>query len=177
MALATLEVCFMNPDVLRRNVKIRKGQAVQLIMKSTNPRDVAYMFRDFARGIHAKASPADPNFLRIGIACGRIEAWAEHHYPSFITIAHSASTNSTSVEMSTTDARMRIVKRDQLRDSRLKAEAEAKRRRELGIEERKGVEQEGLPWALLAVVAAFFLGICVIAGAIVYLVIWWSEDV
>ncbi|KAG8722961.1 bifunctional farnesyl-diphosphate farnesyltransferase/squalene synthase [Ceratobasidium sp. 395] len=177
MALATLEVCFMNPDVMRRNVKIRKGQAVQLIMKSTNPRDVAYMFRDFARGIHAKASPADPNFLRIGIACGRIEAWAEHHYPSFITIAHSSATNSTSVEMSTTDARMRIVKRDQLRDSRLKAEAEAKRRRELGLDERKpgGVEQEGLPWALIAVVAALFLGICVIAGAIVYLVIWWSE--
>ncbi|KAG8742016.1 bifunctional farnesyl-diphosphate farnesyltransferase/squalene synthase [Ceratobasidium sp. 414] len=176
MALATLEVCFMNPDVMRRNVKIRKGQAVQLIMKSTNPRDVAYMFRDFARGIHAKASPADPNFLRIGIACGRIEAWAEHHYPSFITIAHSAATNSTSVEMSTTDARMRIVKRDQLRDSRLKAEAEAKRRREMGIEERKGIEQEGLPWALIAVVAALFLGVCVIAGAIVYIVIWWSEE-
>lgn len=30
MALATLEVCFMNPDVYRRNVKIRKGQAVQV---------------------------------------------------------------------------------------------------------------------------------------------------
>lgn len=90
MALATLEVCFMNPDIFRKNVKIRKGQAVQvrtsdqslssasdmcssqLIMRSTNPRDVAYMIRDFARGIHAKASPADPNFLRIGVACGRV---------------------------------------------------------------------------------------------------------
>ncbi|QRV73496.1 Squalene/phytoene synthase [Ceratobasidium sp. AG-Ba] len=176
MALATLELCFMNPDVLRRNIKIRKGQAVQLIMKSTNPRDVAYMFRDFARGIHAKASPADPNFLRIGIACGRIEAWAEHHYPSFITIAHSASTNSTSVEMSTTDARMRIIKRDQLRESRLKAEAEAKKRRERGLDENKPIEQEGLPWALLAVVGALFVGLCCIAGAIVYVVIWWSEE-
>lgn len=29
MAIATLEVCFMNRDVLHRNVKIRKGQAVQ----------------------------------------------------------------------------------------------------------------------------------------------------
>ncbi|KAG8717077.1 bifunctional farnesyl-diphosphate farnesyltransferase/squalene synthase [Ceratobasidium sp. 395] len=130
MALATLEVCFMNPAVMRRSVKIRKGQTVW------------------------------------------IEAWAEHHYPSFITIAHSSATNSTSVEMPTTDARMRIVKRDQLRDSHLKAEAEAKRCRELRPDERKGgMEQEGLPWALIAVVAALFLGICVIAGAIVYLAI------
>jgi farnesyl-diphosphate farnesyltransferase len=29
MAIATIERCFMNPDVLRRNVKIRKGEAVQ----------------------------------------------------------------------------------------------------------------------------------------------------
>lgn len=28
MAIATLEVCFMNPAVMHRNVKIRKGQAV-----------------------------------------------------------------------------------------------------------------------------------------------------
>jgi farnesyl-diphosphate farnesyltransferase len=28
MAIATLEVCFMNPAVMQRNVKIRKGQAV-----------------------------------------------------------------------------------------------------------------------------------------------------
>lgn len=30
MALATLDVCFMNPNVLKKNVKIRKGQAVQV---------------------------------------------------------------------------------------------------------------------------------------------------
>ncbi|CAE6451783.1 unnamed protein product [Rhizoctonia solani] len=177
MALATLEVCFMNPDVFRKNVKIRKGQAVQLIMKSTNPRDVAYMFRDFARGIHAKTSPADPNFLRIGIACGRIEAWAEHHYPSFITISQSqAQPGSTSVEMSTTDARMRIVKRDQLRESRLKAEADAKRRRDAGLPEQAHIDQEGLPWALILAVAGFFLLVCALAGGIVMGTIWWFGD-
>ena len=41
-------------------------------MRSTNPRDVAYMFRDYARDIHAKAVPADPNFLRISVACGKV---------------------------------------------------------------------------------------------------------
>ncbi|KAG8722201.1 hypothetical protein FRC09_006641 [Ceratobasidium sp. 395] len=92
MALATLAVCLMNPTVIRRKIKIRKGQT-------------------------GKAS---------------------HEVGS--------ATSSTSVEMSTTDAHMRIVKRDQLRNNRLEAEAEAERRQELGLDERKGgVEQEGLP--------------------------------
>jgi farnesyl-diphosphate farnesyltransferase len=30
MAIATLELCFMNTNVIHRNVKIRKGQAVQV---------------------------------------------------------------------------------------------------------------------------------------------------
>lgn len=30
MAIATLERCFMNPDVLKKNVKIRKGEAVKV---------------------------------------------------------------------------------------------------------------------------------------------------
>jgi len=28
--MATLEACFMNPQVMQRNVKIRKGEAVQV---------------------------------------------------------------------------------------------------------------------------------------------------
>lgn len=30
------------------------------------------MFRDSARQIHAKADPADPYFLRISVACGKV---------------------------------------------------------------------------------------------------------
>ena len=48
------------------------NRPVQLIMRSTNPRDVAYMFRDYARKIHAKAVPEDPNFMQISIACGKV---------------------------------------------------------------------------------------------------------
>ena len=47
---------------------------LQLIMRSTNPRDVAYIFRDYARKIHAKAVPTDPNFLRLSVACGKVRA-------------------------------------------------------------------------------------------------------
>lgn len=45
---------------------------IKLIMRSTNPRDVAYMFRDYARVIHSKAIPSDPNFIPISIACGKV---------------------------------------------------------------------------------------------------------
>lgn len=72
---------------------------------------------------------------------------------------------------------MRIIKRDQLRDSRLKAEAETKRRRELGLEGKAPVEQEGLPWALFAVVAGLFLAICLLAGGIVWGVLWYTGEV
>lgn len=93
MAVATLALCFMNAEVFQRNVKIRKGQAVkvcgkfhfnasfteegllQLIMNSNNPHTVAYMFRDYARAIHKKAVPADPNYLRICVVCGKVRSY------------------------------------------------------------------------------------------------------
>jgi farnesyl-diphosphate farnesyltransferase len=72
MALATLDVCFMNPAMFHRNVKIRKAQAARLIMRAVNTRDVAYMCRDYARSIHAKASPKDPSFLKLSIMIGKV---------------------------------------------------------------------------------------------------------
>ena len=41
-------------------------------MRSTNPRDVAFIFRDYSRRIHARAVPADPSFLRLSVACGKV---------------------------------------------------------------------------------------------------------
>ena len=41
-------------------------------MKATNPRDVAYLFRDYARRIHVKANLKDPNFLKISVSCGHV---------------------------------------------------------------------------------------------------------
>jgi len=94
MAMATLTLCFMNPDVFQRNVKIRKADAARLIMRSTNPREVAYLFRDYARAIHRKSVPSDPNFLKISIACGQIEQWCEHRYPSFVLLPQGSSGHS-----------------------------------------------------------------------------------
>ncbi|KAH8101048.1 hypothetical protein DFH11DRAFT_636949 [Phellopilus nigrolimitatus] len=72
MAFATLSLCFMNPAVFQRSVKIRKAEAARLIMCSTKPREVALIFREYARVIHAKSVPADPNFLRISVACRKV---------------------------------------------------------------------------------------------------------
>lgn len=81
MAMATLELCFMNPEMFQRNIKIRKAQAARLIMKCSNPRDVAYIFVDYARAIHAKASPKDPSFIKLSVACGKVSL----PYPNFCT--------------------------------------------------------------------------------------------
>ncbi|WRT65847.1 farnesyl-diphosphate farnesyltransferase [Kwoniella shivajii] len=106
MAIATLERTFMNEKILQGNVKIRKGETVRLILRSTNPRDVAYIFREYARKIHAKVHKDDPNLLKLSIACSKIEQWAEHHYPSFITVsAGSSGGASSAIDPSSNDAR------------------------------------------------------------------------
>ncbi|KIK22211.1 hypothetical protein PISMIDRAFT_680532 [Pisolithus microcarpus 441] len=92
MAMATLALCFMNPAMFQRNIKIRKAQAADLIMRSTNAREVALIFREYARKIHAKAKPQDPNFLRISVMCGKIELWCEQNYPSFVILERNRVT-------------------------------------------------------------------------------------
>ncbi|CAD6933585.1 unnamed protein product [Tilletia controversa] len=87
MAIATFEALAGNPDVFKRNVKIRKSQAVQLIIRAVNPRDVAYTFLTYAKMIHKKVTPDDPNFVRWSVEVGRIETWCETYYPSFVSAA------------------------------------------------------------------------------------------
>jgi farnesyl-diphosphate farnesyltransferase len=73
MAIATLHVCFRNPQLFKRNVKISKGQACMNMNESTgNLRMVCDLFRRYARAIHKKNDPRDPNFLNISIACGKV---------------------------------------------------------------------------------------------------------
>ena len=73
MAIATLELVFRNPAIFRKNVKISKGQACQIMVESTqNLRMVCAVFRRFARKIHKTNTPKDPNFLKISIACAKV---------------------------------------------------------------------------------------------------------
>ena len=73
MAIATLEAVFRNPNIFKKNVKITKGSACQIMLESTqNLKLVCEVFRRFTRKIHKKNSPRDPNFLKISIACGKV---------------------------------------------------------------------------------------------------------
>jgi len=83
MAIATLECVFRNPDLFQKNCKISKGQACELMIESTqNLQVVCGVFRKYARKIHKKNDPRDPNFLEISIACGKIEQFIESIFPS-----------------------------------------------------------------------------------------------
>lgn len=83
MAIATLELCFRNPAIFQRNIKITKGDACQLMLESTQNLHLVYQaFRRYARRIHKKNSPKDPNFLKISLVCGRIEKFVESIFPS-----------------------------------------------------------------------------------------------
>jgi farnesyl-diphosphate farnesyltransferase len=73
MAIATLELCFRNYAMFERNIKITKGDACQLMLDSSqNLRVVCDVFRRYARKIHKKNTPKDPNFVKISIACGSV---------------------------------------------------------------------------------------------------------
>ena len=77
MAIATLDLCFRNEDMFEKNIKITKGQACQLMLDSSQNLQVVYeVFRKFARKIHKKNDPRDPNFLKISVACGKVCPWS-----------------------------------------------------------------------------------------------------
>ncbi|KAG7451477.1 farnesyl-diphosphate farnesyltransferase [Guyanagaster necrorhizus] len=164
MAIATLELCFMNAEMFQRNIKIRKAEAASLIMRSTNPREVAYIFRDYCRKIHTKAVPQDPNFLRIAVACGKIEQWCEHHYPSFVQISYSG--DGASHQLDPEDARSRIV------------QLESKLAKELSTKKRAQAPQapEGLPWELFMYLGGAVLVIIGLSVGVIWAVLTLFPD-
>ena len=72
MAIATLDLCFRNPKIFERNIKITKGKTCHLMTCSSQNLQILYHeFKVLARTIHKKNDPRDPNFLKISIACGK----------------------------------------------------------------------------------------------------------
>ena len=83
MAIATLALCFRNPKLFERNIKITKGEACQLMQDSTqNLQVVCEVFKKYTKIIRRKNVPQDPNFLKVSIACGKIEQFIESIFPS-----------------------------------------------------------------------------------------------
>lgn len=95
MAISTLEIVFGNKDVFQKNVKIRKGLAVKLIMESQNRSGVYEIFRHFIQKIHLRNSPKDPNYLKLEILCGRLEQYIEQHRPKEQQLTQQESTEDT----------------------------------------------------------------------------------
>ena len=52
MAIATLALCYNNKDVFNGVVKIRKGEAVQLIMQSTNIDNVRQIVAYYSKQVY-----------------------------------------------------------------------------------------------------------------------------
>lgn len=86
---------------------------------------MSFVFRDYAKRIHAKVARDDPNLLKLSIACAKvrpgpsscggyaetypqIEQWTEHHYPSFLEITTSGDKPSTAINQYSLDARAKL---------------------------------------------------------------------
>lgn len=126
-------------------------------MKSTNPHSVAYMFRDYARRIHAKASLKDPNFLAICVMCGKIETWVEHHYPSFVSLTKETKT----IQYDSSDPRSRVITRYK------------KIEKEKSGSTAEPHQQEVVPWQLYAFIISAVILLFLLAGAFVIGTLWY----
>jgi farnesyl-diphosphate farnesyltransferase len=92
MAIATFEVCFQNPALFERNVKISRGAAYQIMMASTKDfRALCEVFTKYARKIREKNNPADPHFDGINRACERVERFAVSRFPSLANVKDDAN--------------------------------------------------------------------------------------
>lgn len=75
MAIATLALVFNNLEVYQRNIKIRKGEAVKLILAATDMYNVVEVFRHYIHVISKKNDPTDPHFMEISMAVGKVTQW------------------------------------------------------------------------------------------------------
>lgn len=63
MAMATMAKIYDNPDVLRSNVKIRKGLAARLMLETNDMDSLTYFLEKFTYKLMLKLQPGDPNYL------------------------------------------------------------------------------------------------------------------
>eukprot|EP00049_Salpingoeca_infusionum_P011727 m.205305 g.205305 ORF g.205305 m.205305 type:complete len:416 (-) comp15014_c1_seq2:4970-6217(-) len=59
MAIATLSLCYNNGSVFEQNVKIRRGTAVQLMMKATNMQNILEIFSQYSVELRRKFNPSN----------------------------------------------------------------------------------------------------------------------
>lgn len=81
MAIANLDLVYNNKTVLYRNVKIRKGTTVLLILESRTLPGVVRIFRRYIKRLNNKADVNDPNYFKMGLVLGEIEQFCDTMYP------------------------------------------------------------------------------------------------
>jgi len=162
MAIATLEMCFDNLDVFQKNVKIRRSLMALLISKAINPRDLSYIFVDFANKIHQRADPSDPNYLKLCVLVGKIVAWAENRYPSFITPSNPPPLYSDDPIASNIQD-VRVNQQPALRRIGLKPRTEVAPKPKMGLDDLKFI------LIIVSSVLALILAVSAILGSLVYL--------
>ena len=72
VAIATLEKCFDNSDVFKRNLRIRKGLALKIMETSRSIEDMYLWLRTFIISIKNKIRHNDPNKARLIEVCDKI---------------------------------------------------------------------------------------------------------
>lgn len=96
MAIATLAACYNNKQVFRGVVKIRKGQAVTLMMDATNMQSVKAIMYQYVEEIYQKIPSTDPSSNKTQQIIASIRAMSlpsgpmasRHHYsPIYLSCA------------------------------------------------------------------------------------------
>lgn len=71
MAIATLDACFDNPQVFKKNVKISKDDAIRVILKCDTLESFLETFSFYLKNIKNKIPLNDPNYIKIRDACDK----------------------------------------------------------------------------------------------------------
>ncbi|XP_078085469.1 squalene synthase isoform X1 [Mustelus asterias] len=77
MAIATLAACYNNPQIFRGVVKIRKGQAVTLMLEATNMEAVKGMIRQYTQVIGQKVPGAGSSGARTQQIVVKVESLSQ----------------------------------------------------------------------------------------------------
>lgn len=89
MAIATLATVYNNPDIFRKNVKIRKGLSCDLMLNTSNMRSVFECFRSFSHSISKHIPTSDPNASKTFELCEQIKTLTQVPLPKTLLRASS----------------------------------------------------------------------------------------
>lgn len=145
-------------------------------MRATNPREVAAIFIEFAQRIHSKVKTTDPSFIRLSVACGQIEQWREHNYPTFIQIGEAGGKHTMSYNG--LDPRTKIFNAGKLADQKMATRKQLEKIREAtaGGKEYKPPADATTDTEMMMYVGAAMVTVMLFCIGIVLVVLYFTGD-